>query len=275
MDSEYGTELYEWTILFKTYDKWFNLTMCRSGSDTTHTRNNLLDKYIDYNERICDNKWREEVIMLNYIGILGKRNKFKISSDCFIENIYIPIILEFKKNICSKICNITQLFRNHKKFPNPNLWIGEFILSRDIYRRIFQDSYVITNMDSVPDNTYMILNCKMRQYGISVSTPKLENNGMVNCSYRFIKCVKCCKKVVKFERYMGNIEDEQKQTGQVRREEIQNIIVLPNLKNDSDYLYFSKICRYGLIFDNFETIEKFKKQNWINVYKSTYSVLFT
>ena len=93
--------------------------------------------------------------------------------------------------------------------------------------------------------------------------------------FRFIKCLKNCKSVIKFEFYdYPNPTSLNIVKGQIKKTDITNVLILQNINElmeqgeSSQASAFKWDLSYIMsnthnLFDNFETILKFKNTKWI------------
>jgi len=285
MHSQMKNEIDRWCKLFKSYDLQFNLERNVPDHIKNSPINNTLEKYIDINTRTLDYT-ENAIIIFNYVCILNVRNKFKISTDCFAENI-LKVYFEFidrKLYECYSRVQTDFLYTNMETLRS--LRFLEFNLSREFYREIFQNSQ-ITELNSECDNEYMLIELPTQmEYQYTGQTKhnklnymngrqdRLPNNNP--SQFRFIKCEKVCKSIIKFIFYLNkngilNGEgDEGIVRGQIKKTDITRVLKLPKTVEtfieEISYIMFKN----QNLFASFQTIEDFRNTKWIKHNKTKF-----
>lgn len=259
-------------------DTWNNMLKSYEGFLSPHLRsnknihdsvryapyNNTLDKYIDMEYRTRE-FIKDRVAIFNYVCILNVRKKFKISGDCFAEN----ILKRYFEFVDTKLYEC--YYEVQKQFIATNMAVlvdlrmYDIVLSREFYIKIFKNSQIV-ELDSNCDNKYIIVELNNDNGVMNLYNPQEETKFKSMKQYRFLKCNKVCKKIIKYEytNYPHSL-DGQKQTvqGQLNKKHITSVLLLPNIE-ECDTPAFSCIMSRNLnLFANFQTIESFRNTKWI------------
>ena len=257
-----------WKNMLKSYKGFLSTDL--GSNETIHDSvryapyNNTLTKYIDMEYRTCE-YIKNRVEIFNYVCILNVRNKFKISGDCFAENILKRYFEFVDTKLYECYYEVQKQFLATKMSGLIELRMYDIVLSREFYIKIFKNSQIV-ELDSNCDNKYIIVELNNDNGVMNLYNPQEEKKFKSMKQYRFLKCNKVCKKIIKYEytdypySYEGRGETVQ---GQLKKIHITSVLLLPNIQECDTPAFSCIMSRNVNLFANFETIENFKNTKWI------------